>query len=275
VPLSLDDVDAVARQVPLLLDCKPAGNGYMEDFHRAGGVPALMQALASQLDLSVRGVSGQELGELLRDVPSPATWQRTIRPLADPLGLPGGLAVLRGSLAPEGAVIKTAAATQRLLQHRGPALVLDSPEDTARLDDPELCVTPDHILVLRNAGPVAAGMPEAGSLPIPRRLARQGVQDMVRVSDGRMSGTAYGTIVLHCSPEAAVGGPLALVRDGDMVELDVPGRRLNLLIEEQELAARRAAFVPPPLPRRGWRRLYAQHVLQAHLGADLDVLCAQ
>jgi dihydroxy-acid dehydratase len=272
ISLLLDDFDVVARRIPLLVDCKPAGSGYMEDFHRAGGVPVLMKALASELDLSVRGVSGRTLEETLRDVSPPGNRQQTISQLADPLGATAGLAVLRGSLAPDGAVIKAAAATPRLLQHRGPALVLDSPDDTARLDDPDLAVSPGHVLVLRNSGPVAAGMPEAGFLPIPRRLARDGVRDMVRVSDARMSGTAYGTVVLHCSPEAAVGGPLALVRDGDIIELDVPRRCLNLCLDESELARRRAAFVPPPVPPRGWRRLYAQHVLQAHLGADLDFL---
>ena len=170
-------------------------------------------------------------------------------------------------------MIKVAAATPSLLHHRGPAVVFESPQDAAdRIDDPSLRITPDHVIVLRNAGPVGAGMPEAGSLPIPRYLAEAGVRDMVRVTDARMSGTAYGTVVLHCSPEAAVGGPLALVRDGDEIELNVPERRLDLLVDERELARRREQFTPPPLPERGWRRLYAEHVLQAHLGADLDFL---
>jgi dihydroxy-acid dehydratase len=193
--------------------------------------------------------------------------------LNEPLGPTGALAVLSGSLAPDGAVIKVSAATAQLMRHRGPALVFDSPEDAARrLDDEALQVTPEHVLVLRNAGPVGAGMPEAGSLPLPRRLARAGVRDMVRVSDARMSGTAYGTVVLHCAPEAAVGGPLALVRDGDPIELDVPARRIELRVEESELARRRAQWKPTALPSRGWPRLYAEHVLQAHLGADLDFL---
>ena len=190
-----------------------------------------------------------------------------------PLGPTGSLVTLRGSLAPDGAVLKAAAATPALLSHRGPAVVFESPEDAAeRIDDPSLEITPDHVLVLRNAGPVAAGMPECGSLPIPRYLAEAGIRDMVRVSDARMSGTAFGTVVLYCSPKAAIGGPLALVRDGDTIELNVSKRRIDLLVDESELERRRAAFVPPPLPKRGWRRLYAQHVTQAHLGTDLDFL---
>ena len=197
----------------------------------------------------------------------------TIGTLDSPVGKPGAIAVVRGSLAPDGALIKAAAASLSLVQHRGPAIVFNSPEDAARrLDDPALGITPEHVMILRNAGPVAAGMPEAGSLSIPKYLAENGVDDMVRVSDARMSGTAYGTVVLHCSPEAAVGGPLALVKDGDIIELDVENRRIDLLVGEGELARRRQKFVPPPLPQRGWRRLYAQHVLQAHLGCDLDFL---
>jgi dihydroxy-acid dehydratase len=180
--------------------------------------------------------------------------------------------VLRGSLAPDGAVLKASAATESLLRHEGPAVVFESAEDAARrIDDPDLPVTPDSVLVLRNAGPVGGGMPEAGSLPIPARLARAGVRDMVRVSDARMSGTAYGTVVLHVSPEAAVGGPLALVRDGDPIRLDVAAGELSLLVDPAELERRRAAWRPPDPPARGWRRLYRQHVLQAHEGADLDV----
>jgi len=273
VLLTLDDVHDAAQRVPLLVDCKPAGAGYLEDLHRAGGLPTLLKALAPLLDLSAIGVSGRALGDLLQRVSPPQGWQSTIRTLDAPLGPTGALATLRGSLAPDGAVIKRAAATPSLLRHTGSAVVFDSPEDAAaRLDDPALRITPAHVLVLRNAGPVAAGMPEAGSLPIPRYLAQAGVRDMVRVSDARMSGTAYGTVVLHCAPEAAIGGPLALVRDGDLIELDVAARRIDLLVEPSELARRRVQFIPPPLPERGWHRLYAQHVLQAHLGADLDFL---
>jgi dihydroxy-acid dehydratase len=259
--------------VPLLVDCKPSGSGYMEDFHAAGGLPTLLKALEPLLDLDARTVEGHTLGEALADVDPPQPWQHTIRTLDDPLGSTGSLAVVKGSLAPDGAIIKPAATDGKLLRHRGPALVVDGPDDAAsRLDDPELEVTPQHVLVMRNAGPIAAGMPEAGSMPIPARLARQGVTDMVRVSDARMSGTAYGTVVLHVSPEAAAGGPLALVRDGDEVELDVPAGRLELHVDDEELDRRRAEHTPPPRADRGWRRLYADHVLPAHLGADLDFL---
>ena len=273
VALTLDDVHEVSQRVPLLVDCKPAGSGYLEDLHRAGGVPVLLKALAPLLDLSTVGVTGRALADLVGEQSPPPDWQQTIRTLDKPLGPAGALVTLRGSLAPDGAVIKRAAASEALLRHRGPAVVFESAEDAAaRIDDPALQITPQHVLVLRNAGPVAAGMPEAGSLPIPRYLAEQGVRDLVRVSDARMSGTAYGTVVLHCSPEAATGGPLGLVQDGDLIELDVTNRRIDLLVDETELARRRGRFVPPPLPERGWRRLYAQHVLPAHLGADLDFL---
>jgi len=275
VTLKLDDFQAASDRVPLLVDCKPAGNGYLEDFHRAGGMPVLLNALAPLLDLATVGVTGKPLGELLRETASPGSWQNTIRTLDAPLGPSGALKIVRGSLAPDGAVIKAAAATPRLMRHRGPAAVFDSAENAVRqIDDPGLELTPDHVLVLRNAGPVGAGMPEAGSLPIPQKLAQAGVKDMVRVSDARMSGTAFGTCVLHCAPEAAVGGPLAFVRNGDVIELDVAAGRIDLLVDAEELARRRAAFVPPPLPERGWARLYAQHVQQAPLGADLDFLTA-
>ncbi len=186
---------------------------------------------------------------------------------------PAGITILHGSLAPDGAVIKTAAASANLLHHRGPAIVFESPEDAVqRIDDPLLDITPEHVMILRNAGPVGAGMPEAGSLPIPKYLAEKGVRDMVRVSDARMSGTAYGSIVLHCAPEAAVGGPLALVQNGDTIELNLTGRRIDLDVGADELERRRSKFVPPLLPERGWKKLYAEHVLQANLGADLDFL---
>jgi dihydroxy-acid dehydratase len=272
VDLRLADFDRVARQTRLLVDLKPSGTRYMQDFNDAGGVPVLMGALRDRLDLRHVGITGRALGELLADVAPPAPWQDVIRGADAPVKDVETLAVLSGSLAPDGAVIKTSAASGHLLRHAGPALVFESPEDAAaRLADPDLDVTADHVLVLRNAGPVAAGMPEAGSLPIPMRLAAAGVTDMVRVSDARMSGTSYGTVVLHCCPESAVGGPLALVRDGDTISLDVPARRLDLLVGAEELARRRAeAGVPrPPAPARGWRRLHAAQVLQANLGADL------
>lgn len=273
VDLQLQDFDRVSRVTPLLLNLKPSGQGYMEDFHRAGGMPALLKVLATDLDLAHVGVCGRSLAEVVADAPALGEWQDTIRTLDRPLGLPGALAVLTGTLAPEGAVIKASAATPSLMRHTGPALVFDSPEDAAkRLDDPTLDVTADHVLVLRNAGPVGAGMPEAGSLPIPRKLAMAGITDMVRVSDARMSGTSYGTVVLHICPESALGGPLALVRDGDLIRLDVAERRIDLLVDEHELLVRSAEFEAPALPDRGWRRLYAETVLPASQGADLRFL---
>ena len=273
VDLALADFDAVAAGTPLLLDLKPSGSGYMEDFDQAGGLPTLMKELEATLHLDAVGVTGRPLRDVLAEVRPAQPWQTTIRTLADPLGSPGALAVLTGSLAPLGAVIKTSAATPRLLQHTGPAVVFEDAEDAAqRLDDPDLDVTADSVLVLRNSGPVGAGMPEAGSLPIPRKLSTVGVTDMVRVSDARMSGTSYGTVVLHCSPESAVGGPLALVRDGDLIRLDVAGRSLDLLVDADVLEQRRSELVPRPAPERGWLRLYHDRVQQAHLGADLDFM---
>ena len=273
VELALEDIHEAARETPVLVNCKPVGTGYMEDFHESGGLPVLWKALESRLDLDALNVNGRSLGAFLKDTPPPAGWQDTIGTLENPVSPPGALVVLRGTLAPDGALIKRAAATKDRQRHRGPAAVFESPDDVAaRIDDPSLGLTPDHVLVMRNAGPVAMGMPEAGSLPIPAYLAKQGVEDMVRVSDARMSGTAYGTVVLHCCPEAAVGGPLALVRDGDLVELDVAQRRLDLCVPAEELTRRKAEHRPPPVPERGWRRLYAEHVLPAYLGADLDFL---
>ena len=270
VDLSLDDFHTAAQQVPLLVDCKPAGTGYMEDFDKAGGVPVLLKTLEPMLDLDAVGVSGQTLGALLQDVAAPGAWQTAIRTLDAPLGPASSLVVLKGSLAPDGAVLKKATSSPHLHKHRGPAIVFEGPDAAARVDDPALGITPEHVLVLRGAGPVALGMPEAGSMPLPKHLAAQGVEDMVRISDGRMSGTAYGTVALHVAPESAVGGPLALVRDGDLIELDVEAGRLDLLVPEETLARRRAEWTAPATPARGWRRLYAERVLQANLGADLD-----
>ena len=270
VAMSLDDFHAAAQQVPLLVDCKPAGTGYMEDFDKAGGVPVLLKALEPMLDLDTIGVTGQPLGALLQNVDAPGAWQTAIRTLGAPLGPASSLVVLKGSLAPDGAVLKKATSSPHLHKHRGPAIVFEGPDDAERVDDPALGITPEHVLVLRGAGPVALGMPEAGSMPLPKHLAAQGVEDMVRVSDGRMSGTAYGTVALHVAPEAAVGGPLALVRDGDLIELDVEAGRLDLLVPEETLARRRAEWTAAAAPARGWRRLYAERVLQANLGADLD-----
>ena len=271
--LTLEDLHNISQKVPLLIDCKPAGVGYMEDLHNAGGIPTLLKALEPLLDLSVPIITGQSLGEYLQDVEPPQPWQTTIRTLDNPLGPKGALVVIRGNLAPDGAVLKVAAATPELLTHKGPAIVFDSPEDAAeRIDDPSLNITPNHVIILRNAGPVGSGFPEAGSLPIPKYLGQKGVKDMVRISDARMSGTSYGTVVLHCSPEAATGGPLAHVRDGDTVELNANERRIDLLVGETELARRRDNFSPPKTPERGWKKLYAEHVLPAHLGADMDFL---
>jgi dihydroxy-acid dehydratase len=273
IDLTLDDFHKAAARVPVLVDCKPAGQGYIEDLHRAGGVPTLLKALEPMLELSCKGISALSLEEILAGVASPEGWQSTIRSLEQPLGPPGALATLNGSLAPDGAVLKVAAATPCLLRHNGPAVVFESPEDLVnRIDDPSLDVKPESVLVLRNAGPVGAGMPEAGCLTIPKRLANQGVRDMVRVTDARMSGTAFGTVVLHCSPEAAAGGPLALVRDGDLIELDLSKRRIDLQVDPSELDSRRAGFAPPKLPDRGWSKLHTRSVLPAHLGADLDFL---
>lgn len=273
VDLTLEDFDRIANEVPLLVNCKPAGKYWLEDMHFAGGVPVLLKALESILDTSTIDISGRSLDERLADVQPPAGYQEVIHTLDAPLGGTGSLVVLRGSLAPDGAVLKAAAATPELMKHRGPAVVFESPEDAvARLDDPALKITENHVLILRNGGPVGAGMPEAGSLPIPKSLAAQGVKDMVRVSDARMSGTAYGTVVLHASPEAAVGGPLALVADGDIIELDVDQRRIDVCVDEAELEKRRSNWKAPATPPRGWRKLYANHVEQAHLGADLDFL---
>lgn len=273
IELSLSEFDAISRYVPVLVDCKPAGTEYAQDFHLAGGVPVLLKALEGFLDTKVSGITGRPLNKILKDVSPPGDWQRMIRTVDDPVQGPGALAVLSGSLAPHGAVLKAGAADGKLFSHIGPAVVFESPEDAAqRVDDESLGITPDHIMVMKNAGPVASGMPEAGSLPIPKYLAKQGVTDMVRISDGRMSGTSYGTVVLHCSPESAVGGPLAFVENGDMIELNVDKRRIDLLVDEEELNRRRKSFTSPDTPKRGWRRLFALHVEQAHLGCDMDFL---
>ena len=273
VDLKLVDFDVIGAQSPLLVDLKPSGSGYMEDLHRSGGLPALLKVMEPLLEPETIGVSGISLKEQLAGTPEREDWQATIRPLDSPVGPPGSLAVLHGTLAPGGAVIKASAASPHLMKHVGPALVVDNLVDAELiLDDPDLEITADHVLVLRNCGPKAAGMPEAGALPIPAKLAKAGVKDMVRVSDARMSGTSYGTVVLHCTPEAAEGGPLALVRNGDLVSLDVWARRIDLLVDEEELDRRRQDFVRPDTPERGWRRLYAESVLPASEGADLSFM---
>jgi dihydroxy-acid dehydratase len=275
VPLDLDDFDRLARSTPMVANVRPSGKYHMEDLAEAGGIPAVLKVLAPLLRLEARTVTGQSLGAMLEGVAPPGPWQDVVTPLDRPLRAEGGLVILRGSLAPDGAVLKVSAATPGLLRHRGRACVFrDLTDLAARVDDPALPVTLDSILVLQNAGPVGGpGMPEAGSLPIPAKLLAAGVRDMVRVSDARMSGTAGGTVVLHVAPEAAAGGPLALVRDGDEIRLDAEARRLDLLVDDAELARRRAAWRPPaPPPARGYRRLFAERVLQAPEGCDFDFL---
>jgi dihydroxy-acid dehydratase len=275
IDLPLDRFDELSRQTPLLANIRPSGRWQMEQLFEAGGVQAVIKELLPLLHGECETVMGQTLAETVADA---AVRNRdVIAALDEPLAPEGGIAVLRGNLAPDGAVIKQSAASERLLRHRGPALVFSNLDDLmARIDDPDLEVTPGTVLVMQNGGPVGApGFPESGNLPIPKKLLEQGVRDMVRISDARMSGTAYGTVVLHIAPESAVGGPLALVRDGDWIELDVPARRLTLEVEDAELARRRASWSRPPNPyQRGWGRLYVEHVMQADRGADLDFLLA-
>lgn len=272
IKLDMAAFDAMGRDVPVLVDLKPSGDHYMEHFHWAGGVPRLLRELSDRLDLSLPTVSGATLGAIAaaaEEVPG----QTVIRTRANPIATGGGLAVLHGNLAPGTALIKRSAATPALLQHEGRAVVFDGLEDMAtRLDDDALDVQAGDVLVLRNAGPKGApGMPEAGYIPIPRKLARAGVKDMVRISDARMSGTAFGTIVLHIAPEAAVGGPLALVRNGDRIRLDVEARRIDLLVDDAEWAARAAAWqapAPPAGATRGYARLFQEQITQADQGCD-------
>jgi dihydroxy-acid dehydratase len=274
IKIDLNEFDEIGREVPVLIDLKPTGDHYMEHFHWAGGLPRMLQELRGFLDLSTLTVTGEKLASYLdaaEDVPG----QTVIKTRAAPLRKTGGMAVLHGSLAPEGAVIKHAAATDKLLQHTGRAVVFDSVEDMVnRIDDPNLDVRADDVLVLRNAGPKGApGMPEAGYLPIPRKLAQQGVKDMVRISDARMSGTAFGTIVLHITPESAIGGPLAYVRSGDQIRLDTAARKIDLLISAEEMAKRKREWTPPPVTApRGYQKLYLDTVLQADGGCDFDFL---
>lgn len=275
ITLTIDDFHDTAQSVPVLVDCKPAGMQYLPDMHVAGGMPALLKALERHLIPTTRTIGGPTLGELLQTWKPPQPHQNVIRSLDEPVKPAGALVALHGSLFPDGAIIKAAAASPELMRHKGPAVVFDSLDDLAeRVDDPSVGITPDHVLVLRNIGPAATGMPEAGAIPIPRYLAQQGVRDLIRISDGRMSGTAYGTVVLHGTPEAQRGGPLALVRDGDVIELDVPAGRLDLLVDADELQRRREEFSPTDtgVPLRGWRRLYADRVTGADTGADMDFL---
>ncbi|UWU25126.1 dihydroxy-acid dehydratase (plasmid) [Rhizobium sp. CB3060] len=272
--VDLQALNAMSVATPVLVDLKPTGDAYMEDFFYAGGVGALLKRLGDHLDLSARTVTGETLAEL---VPDDDVWvdDKIIRPTETPIRADGGLVALFGNLAPKGAILKRAAADERLFEKTGRAVVFEGLKDLSeRIDDPDLEVTEDDILVLKNAGPKAVGMPEAGYLPIPAKLARKGVKDMLRISDARMSGTAYGTIVLHVSPESAAGGPLALVRNGDLIRISVRERRLDLLVDEAELA-KRDPTPAPPAETRGWLGLYNKHVLQAEDGCDLDFLIGE
>jgi dihydroxy-acid dehydratase len=277
VKLDLETFDRLGREIPVLIDLKPSGAHYMEEFHHAGGLPALMRELTAQLDLRAFTVSGSTIGDLIGNA-EVVPGQHVIRSLASPLKKEGAMAVLHGNLAPHSAIIKQSAASPELMRHTGRAVVFDSVEDmTARIDSLDLDVHADDILVLRNAGPKGApGMPEAGYLPIPLKLARLGVKDMVRISDARMSGTAFGTIVLHIAPEAAVGGPLAVVQTGDRISLDVEARRIELLIDEAQMQSRLAVWKQEPPRRkraaRGYARLFEDCVLQADEGCDFNFL---
>ncbi|MET3481003.1 IlvD/Edd family dehydratase [Methylobacterium sp. 1973] len=272
IRVSPERFNQISDETPVLVDLKPVGQGYMEDFHAAGGMGALLRELRPLLHLDTVDVEGRTLAERLDE---PAGWvdRTVIRPFAEPVSAVGGLVALSGSLAPDGAIFKRAAATPALFESEGRAVVFTGLEDlSARIDDPDLDVEPGDILVLQNAGPHAAGMPEAGYLPIPKKLARAGVTDMVRISDARMSGTAFGSIVLHVAPEAAVGGPLAAVRDGDRIRLSIRDRRVDLLVEADEIARRLADHRPPPAPARGYKALYRRTVTQAPHGCDFDFL---
>lgn len=274
VALTLDDLDALGRETPLLANVRPSGKDYlMEDFYFAGGLLALIRQIADRLDLTAMTVNGKMLGDNIAQ--AVVYNDDVIRPLSNPVYHEGSLAVLRGNLCPDGAIIKPAACDPKYYVHEGPALVFDSyPEMKAAIDDEDLDVTPNHVLVLRNAGPLGGpGMPEWGMLPIPKALIKQGFRDMLRISDARMSGTSYGACVLHVAPESYVGGPLALLKTGDIVRLDLPHRRLDMLVSDDELAQRRAAWTPPtPRFERGWGWIYSKHVTQADKGCDFDFL---
>ena len=272
--LGLDDFDRLSKEIPVLANIRPTGDTYlMEDFYYAGGLPALLKQIEGELDLSVMTVDGKTLGECIET--AEIYNDDVIRPLSNPVYHQGSLAVVRGNIAPDGAVMKPAAAEARLHKHTGPAIVFNSyPEMKAAVDDENLDITADHIMVFRNAGPVGGpGMPEWGMLPIPTKLVKQGVRDMIRISDARMSGTSYGACILHVAPEAYIGGPLALVQNGDMIEVDIPARSLNLLVDEAELAKRKANWSPPEeTAGRGYQWISARHIQQADTGCDFDFL---
>ena len=272
VDLSLDDWDRLGRDVPTIVNLMPSGQFLMEDFFYAGGLPAVIREIRQFINEEALTINGHTIWENSKDAPNYN--QDVIRPLDRPLVDSGGIAVLRGNLAPDGAIIKPSAATPELMQHKGRAVVFEDIDDYyARVDKPDLDIDKDCVMVLRNCGPRGyPGMPEVGNMQIPAKLLKQGVTDMVRISDARMSGTAYGTVVLHAAPEAAAGGPLALVQTGDDIELDVPGRALQLHVADEELAERRSRWTPPSGVDRGYYRLYAEHVLQADRGVDFDFL---
>jgi len=273
IPLSIDRFDEISRRVPVIADIRPSGRLLMEDFFYAGGLPAFLNRLSEFLQPACMTVSGQTLGE---NIAGAQVWHDdTIRPLDRPVSPAGGTVVLRGNIAPDGAVMKASAPEPRLLQHRGPVLAFESYDEmAAAVDRDDLDVTADHVLVLKNAGPQGGpGMPEWGMLPIPLKLVKAGVRDMVRISDARMSGTSYGACILHVAPEAFIGGPFAFVHTGDVIELDVAARRLHLDVQDGELARRRAAWTPPqPRAQRGYGAIFSQHVGQANDGCDFDVL---
>jgi dihydroxyacid dehydratase/phosphogluconate dehydratase len=274
VDLTLDDLDALGRVTPLIANVRPSGKDYlMEDFFYAGGLRALMKQMEDRLDLSVMTVTGRTMGENLEG--AKVYNDDVIRPLSNPVYHEGSLAVVRGNLCPNGGVIKPAACDPKYHVHQGPAMVFDSyPEMKKAIDDENLDVTPDHVLVLRNAGPLGGpGFPEWGMLPIPKALIKKGHRDMLRISDARMSGTSYGACVLHVSPESFVGGPLALLKNGDIIRLDLPNRSLDMLVSEEELARRKAEWkAPEPRFQRGYGWMFSKHVTQADQGCDFDFL---
>ncbi len=273
ISLNLEKFDSISQGIPLLANVKPSGEYVMEDFYFAGGLKSLMKQMEVNLNLDTLTVNGKTLGNNLEG--AEVFNEDVIRPLVNPVHSAGGTAVLRGSLAPDGAVIKPTAAEARLLQHRGAAVVFKDIRDLkARVNSDKLEVTADSVLVLQNAGPIGGpGMPEWGQLPVPKKLLDQGIKDVVRISDARMSGTSYGTCVLHVSPEAALGGPLGLVKDGDQIELNVEKRRLDILVPESELERRRYQWKPPKSKAvRGYAKLYIDHVNQSHQGCDFDFL---
>lgn len=275
IEVDLERFNELSDETPVLVDLKPVGSGYMEDFHTAGGLDGVLRALAPQLTLKTLDVTGRSLEQRLQEESSEQIDQNVIRTLQNPVESKGGLIALHGTLAPEGAILKRAAATPTLLEHEGRAVVFSSLEDlAARIDSPELDVEAEDVLVLQNAGPRSpSGMPEAGYLPIPKKLAKAGVKDMVRISDARMSGTAFGTIVLHVTPEADLGGPLALVQNGDLIRLSASAKTIDLLVSPAELEIRKSTLLPAPTPpSRGYRKLYNDSILSAPQGCDFNFL---